>query len=218
MNLLGHWEGNFQSFGLVWSAGPSKKESMWPEEVSAEKQFFFRKRHLLIIVIELWAEKFGLSKKNCKVVKVIFYVSRRTSSEENFALMSSYFHTCFRTLGEKLSELWLSFARQGRQNRNIFSQRNVVRSTFVFEKNRYISICFWTLTESFLDPWRRSLSGLAKLHFQCPDELFGEQISMPKNSFCSDFGRNIFETLKNFFGRVVKITMYVSTGTFWGIT
>ena len=95
---------------------------------------FFKKRHL-IIVIELWAKRFGFSKKVGMVEKVIFYASRGTFSEKNFALMSSHFHKCFRTLGEKLSKLWLTFAREGRQNRKIFSQRNFVTRNFcVWEK------------------------------------------------------------------------------------
>ena len=85
---------------------------------------------------------------------------------ENFRLIRSFFHRCFQTLGDLLSEIWQTFVQQAVKHALHLSRR------FWWRKARSLrrkDDCVTVL--EFLDILPKNLAELSKLHSTWPEEF-----------------------------------------------
>ena len=148
-----------------------------------------------------------------RLIKTAFFVFGGIFWGSKFLLQVVFLHACFRNLGQKISELRLTFDRKGRQRSILYAGMSVAMKIVFFEKNRYLQNWFRSLTGSFLNIWRQSLAGLSKVDITHADIIWAKTTVFIK-PILLNFSRTLMRIfLGNFgeiFGGVVKFPTYVS--------
>ena len=158
-----------------------------------------------------------VEKKSLMVGNTFFHVSRGHSEIKNFT--NIFFQNSFRTLREKFPDLWGTFDWQGLQNSFFFCQGNFVTQNIFFQVNEMTIKKFSPPTVSFLDFWRKRLSGIVEFNSSCPDELFEKNHLFHKFSYFHESFRTLGEKCSKLcptlFGRAIEKATYMSRGTLW---
>ena len=147
----------------------SKQHSASPDEILAEKLFFFGKRHLFLSLWDIEKKYIGfwqhLSGRN---VKIIFYLSLgNVWGYFLFGTINLIFH--LRTLSELFLSICWKNVGPGSHNYNLHVQRKILMETWFFS-TKLLFLSFSDIYRCSSAFWQIYLAGLSKMQSSCPQK------------------------------------------------